>query len=68
MKGIDNFDFAGGVIWLMQRELAELKEMVRLGAGILGDEQWIEMIKGLEHVAATLIDGARREIYMAKKW
>jgi hypothetical protein len=67
MKGIDNLDFAGGVMRLMQRELAELKEMVRLGAGILGDEQRIEMIKGLEHVAATLIDGARREIDMAKK-
>jgi hypothetical protein len=47
MKGIDNLDFAGGVIWLMQRELAELKEMVRLGAGLPGDEQRIEMIKGL---------------------
>ena len=31
----------------MRRELAELKEMVRLGAGIPGDEQRIEMIKGL---------------------
>jgi hypothetical protein len=31
----------------MRRDLAELKEMVRLGAGIPGDEQRIEMIKGL---------------------
>ena len=31
----------------MRRDLAELKEMVRLGAGIPGDEQRIKMIKGL---------------------
>ena len=31
----------------MRRELAELKEMVRLGAGIPGEEQRIKMIKGL---------------------
>ena len=31
----------------MRRDLAELKEMVRLGAGIPGDKQRIEMIKGL---------------------
>jgi hypothetical protein len=43
----ENLDFAGGVIRLMQRELAELKEMVRLGAGIPGDEQRIEIIKGV---------------------
>jgi hypothetical protein len=39
--------FAGDVKRLMRRDLAELKEMVRLGAGIPGDEQRIEMIKGL---------------------
>ncbi len=31
----------------MRRDLAELKEMVRLGAGIPGDEQRIEMLEGL---------------------
>jgi hypothetical protein len=31
----------------MRRDLAELKEMARLGAGIPGEEQRIEMIKGL---------------------
>jgi len=31
----------------MRRELAELREMVRLGAGIPGEEQRIKMIKGL---------------------
>ena len=46
MNGIDR-GFADGVIRLMQRELAELKEMMSLGAGIPGDEQRIEMIKGL---------------------
>jgi hypothetical protein len=35
------------VIRLMRRELAELTEMMSLGAGIPGDEQRIDMIKGL---------------------
>jgi hypothetical protein len=30
-----------------RRDLIELKEMVKLGAGITGDKQRIEMIKGL---------------------
>ena len=34
-------------IGLVRRELAELREMVRLGAGIPGEEQRIKMIKGL---------------------
>jgi hypothetical protein len=37
MNGIDNLDFAGSVIRLMQRELAEVKEMMKLGAGVPGD-------------------------------
>ena len=32
---------------LMRLKLSELNELVRLGAGIPGDEQRIEMIKGL---------------------
>jgi hypothetical protein len=35
------------VIRLMRRELAELTEMMSHGAGIPGDEQRIDMIKGL---------------------
>jgi hypothetical protein len=35
------------VIRLMRRELAELTEMMSLGAGIPGGEQRIDMIKGL---------------------
>jgi hypothetical protein len=31
----------------LRRELVELKEMVRLGAGLAGDEQRIEMAKCL---------------------
>lgn len=32
---------------LMRLQLAELNELVRLGAGIPGDDQRIKMIKGL---------------------
>jgi hypothetical protein len=46
MNGIDNRSnvFAKR---LMRLELAELNELVRLGAGMPGDEQRIEMITGL---------------------
>jgi hypothetical protein len=40
MNGIDNQGFADNVKRL-RLELAELKEMVRLGAGLPGDEQRI---------------------------
>jgi len=46
MNGIANRGFANNLKRL-RRDLAELEEMVRLGAGIPGDEQRIEMIKGL---------------------
>ena len=46
MNGRDNCGFADN-IKLLRRDLAELKEMVRLGARIPGDEQRIEAIKGL---------------------
>ncbi len=46
MNGIANRSFANNLKRL-RRDLAELEEMVRLGAGIPGDEQRIEMIKGL---------------------
>jgi hypothetical protein len=46
MNGRDNYGFADN-IKLLRRDLAELKEMVRLGARIPGDEQRIEAIKGL---------------------
>jgi hypothetical protein len=45
-NGVDKRGFADDVKRL-RRDLAELKEMVRLGAGIPGDEQRIEMIKDL---------------------
>jgi hypothetical protein len=45
-NGIDKNGFAHDVKRLL-RDLAVLKEMVRSGAGIPGDEQTIEMIKGL---------------------
>ena len=38
MNGIDNHGFADNAKRL-RRELAELKEMVKLGAGLPGDEQ-----------------------------
>jgi hypothetical protein len=46
MNGIDNHGFADDAKRL-RRELVELKEMVRLGAGVPGDEQRIEMAKCL---------------------
>jgi hypothetical protein len=46
INGADKRGFADDVKRL-RRDLAELKEMVRLGAGIPGDEQRIEMIKDL---------------------
>ena len=46
MNGIANRGFTNNLKRL-RRDLAELEEMVRLGAGIPGDEQRIEMIKGL---------------------
>jgi hypothetical protein len=46
MKGTYNIGVADDVKRL-RRDLIELKEMVRLGAGIPGDKQRIEMIKGL---------------------
>jgi hypothetical protein len=39
MNEIDNRGFADDVIRVMRRELAELAEMMSLGAGIQGDEQ-----------------------------
>jgi hypothetical protein len=44
MNGRDNRDFADKIN-LLRRDLAELKEMVRLGARIPGDDQRIEQIK-----------------------
>jgi hypothetical protein len=44
MNGLNNRGFADGVIRRLRRELAELTEMMRLGAGIPGDDQKIEMI------------------------
>jgi hypothetical protein len=46
MNGIYNIGVADDVKRL-RRDLIELKEMVRLGAGIPGDTLRIEMIKGL---------------------
>jgi hypothetical protein len=46
MNGLHNCGFADNFKWL-RRDLAELKEMVRLGAGIPGDEQRIETLKGV---------------------
>jgi len=46
MNGTTNRGFTNDIKRL-RRDLAELEEMVRLGAGIPGDEQRIEMIKGL---------------------
>jgi hypothetical protein len=46
VNGSDKNGFAHDVKRLL-RDLAELKEKVRPGAGIPGDEQTIEMIKGL---------------------
>ncbi|MGO8844740.1 MAG: hypothetical protein ACLQFI_05280 [Methylocella sp.] len=46
MNGIDNHGFADNAKRL-RRELAELKEMVKLGAGLPGDAQRIEMVKCL---------------------
>jgi len=46
MNGIYNIGVADDVKRL-RRDLIELKEMVRLGAGIPGDKLRIEMIKGL---------------------
>jgi hypothetical protein len=45
-NGVHKRGFADDVKRL-RRDLAELKEMVRLGAGVPGDEQRIEMIKDL---------------------
>ena len=46
MNGIDNHGFADNAKRL-RRELVELKEMVKLGAGLPGDAQRIEMAKCL---------------------
>ncbi|HUB65373.1 MAG TPA: hypothetical protein VL996_13180 [Methylocella sp.] len=46
-NGIDKRGITGAIKRLMRRDLAELKEMVRLGAGVPGDEQRIEMINAL---------------------
>jgi hypothetical protein len=46
MNGLDNHNFAANIRGL-RRDLANLKEMVRLGARIPGDEQTIAAIKGL---------------------
>jgi hypothetical protein len=46
MNGIDDRGFAYHAK-RVRRELVELKEMVRLGAGVPGDEQRIEMAKCL---------------------
>ena len=46
MNGIDNRSNVYAKR-LMRLKLAELNELVRLGAGMPGDEQRIEMIKGL---------------------
>ena len=45
MNGPHNCGFADNVKQL-RRDLAELKEMMKLGARIPGDEQRIEMIEG----------------------
>jgi hypothetical protein len=46
MSGLDNFGFADNIN-VLRRNLAELQEMVRLGARIPGDDQRIEAIKRL---------------------
>jgi hypothetical protein len=46
MNRIDNHGFADNVKRL-RRDLAELKEMVKLGAGLPGDVQRIELAKCL---------------------
>jgi hypothetical protein len=46
MNGIDNHGLADNAERL-RRELAELKEMGKLGAGLPGDEQRIEIAKCL---------------------
>jgi len=46
MNGILDRSFTSDIRRL-RHDLAELEEMVRLGAGIPGDEHRIEMIKGL---------------------
>jgi hypothetical protein len=46
MNGIDNRSNVYAKR-LMRLQLAGLKEMMSLGAGIPGDEQRIEMIKGI---------------------
>ena len=44
MTGINN---AGDIVRRISRELAELKEMAKLGAAVPGDEQRIARIKEL---------------------
>ena len=52
MNGIDNHGFADNAKRL-RRELAELKEMVKLGAGLPGDEQRIEMAKPFQGISVA---------------
>jgi hypothetical protein len=47
MSGIDKRGFTDDVKRLLRRDLIQLKEMVRLGAAVPGDEQRIEIINGL---------------------
>ena len=49
MNGIDNYGFADNAKRL-RRELVELKEMVRLGAGVPGDEQRAKCLLTQWHV------------------
>jgi hypothetical protein len=47
MNGIERRGFVGDLERLMRDDLAELKQMMRLGGLIPGDEQKIEMIENL---------------------
>ncbi len=68
MNGLDNHDFAANIKGL-RRDLANLKEMVRLGARVPGDEQTIAAIKGLldrgqEFASAAIGDTAASKLGM----
>jgi hypothetical protein len=69
MNGLDNHNFAANIKGL-RRDLANLKEMVRLGARVPGDEQTIAAIKGLldrgqEFASAAIGDTAASKLDMA---
>ncbi len=46
MNGIDNRSNVYAK-WLMRLQLADLTESAKIGAGMLGDDQKIKMIRGL---------------------